>query len=94
MNQYMYVRVVGPPHANSHQCHRAGLTRRLARRASSLAKTSPRETLNANQAVPRPGDVDTRRPFYVLYGLEQGLYQYRNCDNSNYNDLQTKLQQH
>ncbi len=50
------------------------------------------ETLNANQAVPGPGDVDPRRPFYVLYGLEQGLYQYCNCDNSNYNGLQTKLQ--
>lgn len=51
------------------------------------------ETLNANQAVPGPGDVDPRRPYYVLYGLEQGLYQYCNCDNSNYNGLQTKLQQ-
>lgn len=50
------------------------------------------ETLNANQAVPGPGDVDSRRPFYNLYGLTQGLYQYCNCDNSNYNALQTKLQ--
>ena len=50
------------------------------------------ETLNANQAVPGAGDVDPRRPYYQLYGLEQGLYQYCNCDNSNYNGLQTKLQ--
>jgi hypothetical protein len=50
------------------------------------------ETLNRNQAVPGAGDVDPRRPFYPLYGLEQGLYQYCNCDNSNYNALQTKLQ--
>lgn len=50
------------------------------------------ETLNANQAVLGPGDVDPRRPFYNLYGLTQGLYQYCNCDNSNYNGLQTKLQ--
>lgn len=50
------------------------------------------ETLNANQAVPGPGNVDPRRPFYQLYGLEQGLYQYCNCDNSSYNGLQTKLQ--
>ncbi|HTU44310.1 MAG TPA: TonB-dependent receptor [Bryobacteraceae bacterium] len=50
------------------------------------------ETLNANQAVPGPGDVDPRRPFYDLYGLTQGIYQYCNCDNSNYNALQTKLQ--
>lgn len=50
------------------------------------------ETLNANQAVPGPGSLDSRRPFYNLYGLEQGLYQYCNCDNSNYNGLQTKLQ--
>ncbi len=50
------------------------------------------ETLNANQALPGPGTVDSRRPFYSLYGLEQGLYQYCNCDNSNYNSLQTKFQ--
>jgi len=50
------------------------------------------ETLNANQALPGPGDVDSRRPFYDLYGLTQGIYQYCNCDNSNYNSLQTKLQ--
>ncbi len=48
--------------------------------------------LNRNQAVPGPGDYDPRRPFYNLYGLTQGLYQYCNCDNSNYNSLQTKLQ--
>lgn len=48
--------------------------------------------LNRNQAVPGPGDYDPRRPFYQLYGLTQGLYQYCNCDNSNYNSLQTKLQ--
>jgi hypothetical protein len=50
------------------------------------------ETLNANQAVPGPGDVDPRRPFYNLYGLEQFIAQYCNCANSNYNGLQTKLQ--
>jgi len=49
------------------------------------------ETLNRNQAIPGPGDVNSRRPFDVLYGLEQGIYQYCNCDNSNYNGLQTKL---
>jgi hypothetical protein len=49
------------------------------------------ETLNRNQAIPGPGDVDSRRPFYVLYGLTQGIYQYCNCDNSNYNGLQTRL---
>lgn len=51
------------------------------------------ETLNANQAIPGPGDVNPRRPFYDLYGLTQGIYQYCNCDNSNYNALQAKLQQ-
>jgi hypothetical protein len=50
------------------------------------------ETLNANQAIPGPSDVNSRRPFYDLYGLTQGIYQYCNCDNSNYNALQTKLQ--
>lgn len=48
--------------------------------------------LNRNQAVPGPGDYDPRRPFYNSFGLTQGLYQYCNCDNSNYNSLQTKLQ--
>jgi hypothetical protein len=48
--------------------------------------------LNRNQAIPGPGDYDPRRPFYQLYGLTQGIYQYCNCDNSNYNSLQTKLQ--
>ncbi|MBV9759111.1 MAG: TonB-dependent receptor [Acidobacteriaceae bacterium] len=50
------------------------------------------ETLNANQAIPGPGDVDPRRPFYNPYGLTQGIFQYCNCDNSNYNSLETKLQ--
>lgn len=50
------------------------------------------ENLNRNQAVPGPGDVDPRRPFYNLYGLTQPLTQYCNCDTSNYNSLQTKFQ--
>jgi Carboxypeptidase regulatory-like domain/TonB dependent receptor len=50
------------------------------------------ETLNRNQAILGPGDIDPRRPFYDLYGLTQGIYQYCNCDNSNYNSLQVKLQ--
>ena len=50
------------------------------------------ESLNRNQAVPGPGDVDPRRPFYNTFGLEQGIYQYCNCSTSNYNALQTKFQ--
>lgn len=49
------------------------------------------EALNENQAIPGPGDFDPRRPFYQLYGIDQGIYQYCNCGNSNYNALQTKL---
>lgn len=49
------------------------------------------EALNENQAIPGPGDYDPRRPFYQLYGIDQGIYQYCNCGNSNYNALQTKL---
>jgi hypothetical protein len=49
-------------------------------------------SLNRNQALPGPGDYNPRRPFYQLYGLTQGIYQTCNCDNSNYNSLQTKLQ--
>ncbi len=50
------------------------------------------ESLNRNQAVPGPGDVDPRRPFYNLYGLTQFIGQYCNCSNSNYNSLQTRFQ--
>ena len=50
------------------------------------------ESLNRNEAFPGPGDVDPRRPFYNSFGLEQGIYQYCNCANSNYNALQLKLQ--
>ncbi len=50
------------------------------------------EALNRNQATLGPGDINSRRPFDVLYGLSQGIYQYCNCANSNYNSLQTKLQ--
>lgn len=50
------------------------------------------EAYNRNQAVLGPGDVNPRRPFYNAFGLEQGIFQYCNCSNSNYNSLQTKLQ--
>jgi Carboxypeptidase regulatory-like domain/TonB dependent receptor len=49
---------------------------------------------NINQAVPGPGDFDSRRPFYPQFGLEQGIYYTCNCDNSNYNGLQVRLEQH
>jgi hypothetical protein len=49
-------------------------------------------SLNENQAVPGPGDYDPRRPFYQLYGIDQGIYQTCNCDNSSYNALQAKPQ--
>lgn len=50
------------------------------------------ESLARNQAVPGPGDVNPRRPFYNPFGLTQYINQYCNCDTSNYNALQTKLQ--
>ena len=46
---------------------------------------------NRNQAVPGPGDFDSRRPFFK-YGDEQPIYDVCNCDNSSYNSLQMKLQ--
>lgn len=49
-------------------------------------------SLNRNQAIPGPGDYNPRRPLYQKFGLEQGIYQTCNCDNSNYNALQVKLQ--
>ena len=47
---------------------------------------------NRNQAVPGPGDFNPRRPFFQKFGLTQGIYDVCNCDNSNYNSLQVKLQ--
>jgi hypothetical protein len=49
---------------------------------------------NMNQAVPGPGSLDSRRPFFAAYGLEQGIYYTCNCANSNYNALQVKLEKH
>ena len=50
---------------------------------------------NINQAVPGPGaNFDLRRPLYAKFGLEQGIYQDCNCNNSNYNALQAKLEKH
>ena len=49
-------------------------------------------SINQNQAVPGPGDFDPRRPFYTTFGLEQALYQTCNCDTSQYNAMQSKLQ--
>jgi hypothetical protein len=48
---------------------------------------------NTNQAVPGPGDFDSRRPFFQKFGLEQGILEDCNCDNSSYHALQAKLQQ-
>lgn len=52
------------------------------------------ENPNINQAVPGPGDFDSRRPFYGQFGLEQGIYYTCNCDTSNYNGLQVKVEKH
>ena len=52
------------------------------------------ENPNINQAVPGPGDFDPRRPFYPQFGLEQGIYYTCNCNLSNYNGLQSKLEKH
>jgi len=50
------------------------------------------ESLARNQAVPGPGDVNARRPFFNSFGLTQYINQYCNCSTSNYNSLQTKFQ--
>ena len=52
------------------------------------------ENPNINQAVLGPGPVDPRRPFYNSFGLEQGIYYTCNCNTSNYNGLQVKLEKH
>ncbi|HLK21525.1 MAG TPA: TonB-dependent receptor [Bryobacteraceae bacterium] len=46
---------------------------------------------NRNQAIPGPGDYDPRRPFFK-YGDTQAIYDVCNCDNSDYNSLQLKVQ--
>lgn len=46
---------------------------------------------NKNQAVPGPGDYDPRRPFYK-FGDTQAIFDVCNCDNSDYNSLQLKMQ--
>lgn len=47
---------------------------------------------NVNQAVPGPGDFDSRRLYFQKFGLEQGLFETCNCDNSSYHGLQLELQ--
>ena len=55
---------------------------------------------NVNQAAPPDpnsdpntwNDFDSRRLFFQKFGLEQGLYEICNCDNSSYHALQAKLQ--
>ena len=49
---------------------------------------------NINQAVPGPGNFDSRRPFFPKFGLEQGIFYTCNCSTSNYNGLQVKLEKH
>jgi Carboxypeptidase regulatory-like domain len=49
---------------------------------------------NINQAVPGPGDFDSRRPFFPQFGLEQGIYYTCNCATSNYHGLQAKAEKH
>ena len=46
---------------------------------------------NRNQAIPGPGNYDPRREFYQ-FGDEQAIYDVCNCDNSDYNSLQMKLE--
>jgi hypothetical protein len=55
---------------------------------------------NVNQAAPPDpnsdpstwNDYDSRRLYFQKFGLEQGIYETCNCDNSSYHALQAKLQ--
>lgn len=55
---------------------------------------------NVNQASPPTastdpstyGDYDSRRLYFQKFGLEQGLYETCNCDNSSYHAMQVKVQ--
>jgi hypothetical protein len=49
---------------------------------------------NLNQAVPGPGDFNSRERFYRAFGLTQGLYSICNCDNANYHAFQVKWVEH
>jgi hypothetical protein len=46
---------------------------------------------NMNAAGPGPGAVQSRRPFYNLYGLSQSISMLCNCNTMNYNSLQISL---
>jgi len=46
---------------------------------------------NRNQAIPGPGDFSAREPFFQ-FGDTQAIYDVCNCDNSDYNSLQMKLE--
>lgn len=46
---------------------------------------------NMNAAPPGPGAVESRRPFYNLYGLSQTINMLCNCSSMNYNSLQISL---
>jgi hypothetical protein len=54
---------------------------------------------NVNQAAPDPNctvatcsDFNLRRLYFQKFGLEQGLYEICNCDNSSYHAMQLKVQ--
>ena len=55
---------------------------------------------NVNQAAPPSpnsdpatwDDFNSRRLYYQKFGLEQGIYETCNCDNSSYNAMQIKVQ--
>lgn len=46
---------------------------------------------NINQAVPGPGPLNPRRPFFEKFGLTQSLTNRCNCSSSNYHGLQAKV---
>jgi TonB dependent receptor len=48
---------------------------------------------NLNQAIPGPGPLNPRRPFFQKFGLTQRLTNRCNCSSSNYNAFQAKVEQ-
>ena len=47
---------------------------------------------NMNSAIPGPGPLNPRRPYYNLFGITQTIFDKCDCSSSNYNSFQAQVQ--
>jgi hypothetical protein len=45
-----------------------------------------------NNAIPGPGDFNSRRPLFAQFGITQGIFDKCDCTSSNYNALQVRAE--